>query len=48
MSKASKEVNALHKELAELYAGQSTDVIRIKKLWAEIERLEKENEDESR
>lgn len=48
MSKASKELKALHKELAELYASQSTDVIRIKQLWAETERLEKENEDESR
>lgn len=41
--KLSKEVNvthALHKELAELYRGKSTDTIRITKLWQQIERLE--------
>lgn len=35
-----KVLKALHKELAELYENQSTDVVRMKQLWTEIEKLE--------
>lgn len=36
---------ALHAELSELYRGKSTDLVRIKKLWDEIYKLEGENGD---
>lgn len=35
-----KELKSLHKQLAELYRGRSTDQLQIKRLWLEIDRLE--------
>lgn len=36
------ELSKLHNDLAELYRGKSTDVLQIKRIWLEIDRLEEE------
>lgn len=35
-------LSSLHAELNELYRGKSTDLVRIKKLWEQIDKLEGE------
>jgi len=41
------ELAKLHNDLAELYRGKSTDILQIKRLWLQIDRLETEWQNES-
>ena len=34
------ELSDLHNQLQELYVGRSTDVLQIKRLWLQIDKLE--------
>lgn len=37
-------LSSLHAELNELYRGKSIDLVRIKKLWEQIDKLEGESD----